>query len=319
VAERPAVAGVERALVAERPRLLGLAYRITGSRVDAEDVVQEAWERARRAGGDDVERPSAWLTTVVSRLALDRLKSAQHRRETYVGPWLPEPVVAVGSPVAAARRGGDDPAHMAEMAESLTFGFLRLLEALSPVERVVFVLADVFGVPYTEIAEVVDRSPAACRQVASRARSRVREGRVREGHRPGTAAEGAAHGGEAEEVADRLVEALLDGDTDRVVALLASDVVLVSDGGPDVHAARRPVVGQDRVGRLLVNLTRRTIELGVTYERRTVNGQAGAVALWGGTTLAVVAAAVDGARVSEIHVVINPGKLAALGLTDPIE
>jgi RNA polymerase sigma-70 factor, ECF subfamily len=300
--------------VAERPRLLGLAYRITGSRVDAEDVVQEAWERARRAGGDDVERPSAWLTTVVSRLALDRLKSAQHRRETYVGPWLPEPVVAVGSPVAAARRGGDDPAHMAEMAESLTFGFLRLLEALSPVERVVFVLADVFGVPYTEIAEVVDRSPAACRQVASRARSRVRKG-----DRPGTGAEGAAHAGEAEEVADRLVEALLDGDADRVVALLARDVVLVSDGGPDVHAARRPVVGQDRVGRLLVNLTRKTTELGVTYERRTVNGQAGAVALWGRTTLAVVAAAVDGARVSEIHVVINPGKLAALGLTDPIE
>jgi RNA polymerase sigma-70 factor (ECF subfamily) len=315
VAERPAVAGVERALVAERPRLLGLAYRITGSRVDAEDVVQEAWERVQRAGGDDVERPSAWLTTVVSRLALDRLKSAQHRRETYVGPWLPEPVVAVGSPVAAARSGGGDPAQMAEMAESLTFGFLRVLEALSPVERVVFVLADVFGVPYTEIAEVVDRSPAACRQVASRARSRVREGR-----RPGSGAEGTAQGEEAEAVADRLAAALLDGDADRVVALLAPDVVLVSDGGPDVHAARQPVVGPDRVGRFLVNLTRRLVELGVTYERRTVNGQSGAVVLWGGSTLGVVATAVDsGGRVSEINVVINPGKLAALGLTDPIE
>jgi RNA polymerase sigma-70 factor, ECF subfamily len=307
------VVGVERALVAERPRLLGLAYRITGSRVEAEDVVQEAWERARRAGGDDVERPSAWLTTVVSRLALDRLKSAQHRRETYVGPWLPEPIVAVGSPVAAARSGGD-PAQMAEMAESLTFGFLRLLEALSPVERVVFVLADVFGVPYTEIAEVVDRSPAACRQVASRARSRVREGR-----RPGSRAEGPAQGEEAEAVADRLVAALLDGDADRVVALLAPDVVLVSDGGPDVHAARRPVVGPDRVGRFLVNLSRRSVELGVTYERRTVNGQIGAVARWGGTTPFVVATAVAGGRVSEIHIVVNPGKLAALGLTDPIE
>jgi RNA polymerase sigma-70 factor (ECF subfamily) len=307
------VVGVERALVAERPRLLGLAYRITGSRVEAEDVVQEAWERARRAGGDDVERPSAWLTTVVSRLALDRLKSAQHRRETYVGPWLPEPIVAVGSPVAAARSGGD-PAQMAEMAESLTFGFLRLLEALSPVERVVFVLADVFGVPYTEIAEVVDRSPAACRQVASRARSRVREGR-----RPGSRAEGPAQGEEAEAVADRLVAALLDGDADRVVALLAPDVVLVSDGGPDVHAARRPVVGPDRVGRFLVNLSRRSVELGVTYERRTVNGQMGAVARWGGTTPFVVATAVAGGRVSEIHIVVNPGKLAALGLTDPIE
>jgi len=203
---------------------------------------------------------------------------------------------------------------MAEMAESLTFGFLRLLEALSPVERVVFVLADVFGVPYTEIAEVVDRSPAACRQVASRARSRVREGR-----RPGSGAEGPAQGEEAEAVADRLVAALLDGDADRVVALLAPDVVLVSDGGPDVHAARRPVVGPDRVGRFLVNLTRRSVELGVTYERRTVNGQMGAVARWGGTTPFVVATAVAGGRVSEIHIVVNPGKLAALGLTDPIE
>jgi RNA polymerase sigma-70 factor, ECF subfamily len=314
VADLPSAAGVECALVAERPRLLGLAYRITGSRVEAEDVVQEAWERARRAGGEDVEQPSAWLTTVVSRLALDRLKSAQRRRETYVGPWLPEPVVSMGSPVAAGRSGGEDPAQMAEMAESLTFGFLRVLEALSPVERVVFVLADVFGVPYTEIADVVDRSPAACRQVASRARSRVRDGR-----RPATGAGAAEQSGTAEEVADRLVSALLDGDADRVVALLAPDVVLGSDGGPEAHAARRPVVGPERVGRLLVNLTRRATELGVTYERRTVNGQTGGVVLWGASTVAVVATAVDRGRVTEIDVVLNPGKLAALGLTDPIE
>ena len=170
-AAEPVPTRVERALVAERPRLLGLAYRITGSRIDAEDVVQEAWERARRAGVDEVDRPSAWLTTVVSRLALDRLRAAQRRRENYVGPWLPEPVVAVDEPTGP----GADPAELVEMAESLTFGFLRVLESLTPVERVVFVMADVFGVPFGEIAAAVDRSPDACRQMASRARRRVRD------------------------------------------------------------------------------------------------------------------------------------------------
>ena len=302
-AERPAT-GVERALMDERPRLLGLAYRITGSRVDAEDVVQEAWERARRAGGEPVDRPSAWLTTVVSRLALDRLRAAQRRRETYVGPWLPEPVAAVDAPSGP----GIDPAHMAEMAESLTFGFLRVLESLTPVERVVFVMADVFGVPFPEIAAVVDRSPDACRQVASRARTRVRDQ-----HRTHAATD------DAERVADALVAALMDGDADRVVSLLAPDVVLVSDGGPEARAARRPVIGPHRVGRLLMNLARRSSEFGVRYERRTYNGQEGAVALWGDLTVYVTAVTVDAGRVTEVHSVVSPGKLAALGLTDPIE
>src|SRR5918997_1822843 len=236
---------IERVLVAERPRLVGLAYRITGSRLDAEDVVQEAWERARRSDGRAVERPAAWLTTVVARLALDHLKAAQRRRETYVGPWLPEPVATGHSDEASARpapagdpRETSDPAELTELAESLTFGFLRLLEALSPVERVVFVLADVFGAPFPEIAAAVDRSPAACRQIASRARARVRD-------------DGRRHQApdDAPKVADDLVSALVLGDTDRVLALLAPDVVLVSDGGAGRRAARRPVVGPHRVGR----------------------------------------------------------------------
>jgi RNA polymerase sigma-70 factor, ECF subfamily len=295
--------GVERALVDERPRLLGLAYRITGSRVDAEDVVQEAWERAWRAGDDEVDRPSAWLTTVVSRLALDRLRAAQRRRENYVGPWLPEPVVAVETPMGP----GADPAHMAELAESLTFGFLRVLESLTPVERAVFVMADVFGVPFSDIAEAVDRSPDACRQVASRARTRVRDQ-----HRTGAATEGAAG------VADALVAALLAGEADQVLSLLAPDVVLVSDGGAEVHAARRPVVGSQRVGRFLLNLARRYVEVGVRYERRTYNGQEGAVALWGDLTAWVTAVTVEHGLVTEVHTVLSPSKLTSLGLTDPI-
>ena len=296
--------GVERALVDERPRLLGLAYRITGSRVDAEDVVQEAWERARRIGEATVERPSAWLTTVVSRLALDRLRATQRRRESYVGPWLPEPVVAVDEP----RGPGADPAHLVEMGESLTFGFLRVLESLTPVERVVFLLADVFGVPFGEIAAVVDRSPDACRQVASRARSRVRDE-----HRTGAAAD------DAEKVADALVAALAVGDTDRVLSLLAPDVVLVSDGGAERRAARRPVVGPDRVGRLLLHLSRRAADHGVRFERRLYNGQQGALALWGDVPVFVTAVAVEAGRVTEVDTVISPDKLAALALTEPIE
>jgi RNA polymerase sigma-70 factor, ECF subfamily len=303
-AAEPVPTRVERALVDERPRLLGLAYRITGSRIDAEDVVQEAWERARRAGVDEVDRPSAWLTTVVSRLALDRLRAAQRRRENYVGPWLPEPVVAVDEPTGP----GADPAHIAELAESLTFGFLRVLEALTPVERAVFVMADVFGVPFGDIAAVVDRTPDACRQVASRARSRVRDQR-----RTSAAAD------DATQVADALVTALMAGDTDRVLSLLAPDVVLVSDGGAERHAARRPVVGPDRVGRLLVNLARRAVEFGVRYERRTVNGEPAAIVLWGDEPVYVVAVAVEAGRVTQVHTVVNPGKLAALDLTDPIE
>jgi RNA polymerase sigma-70 factor, ECF subfamily len=303
-AAEPVPTRVERALVDERPRLLGLAYRITGSRIDAEDVVQEAWERARRADVDEVDRPSAWLTTVVSRLALDRLRAAQRRRENYVGPWLPEPVVAVDEPTGP----GADPAHLVEMAESLTFGFLRVLESLTPIERAVFVMADVFGVPFGEIAAAVDRSPDACRQVASRARRRVRDQ-----HRTGAATEGAGP------VADALVVALMAGDADRVLSLLAPDVVLVSDGGAEVRAARRPVVGPERVGRLLLNLARRTVELGVRYERRTYNGQEGAVALWGDVTAFVTAVTVEDGLVTQVHSVLSPSKLASLGLTDPIE
>ena len=303
-AAEPVPTRVERALVDERPRLLGLAYRITGSRIDAEDVVQEAWERARRAGVDEVDRPSAWLTTVVSRLALDRLRAAQRRRENYVGPWLPEPVVAVDEPTGS----GADPAHLVEMAESLTFGFLRVLESLTPIERAVFVMADVFGVPFGEIAAAVDRSPDACRQVASRARRRVRDQ-----HRTGATTEGAGP------VADALVVALMAGDADRVLSLLAPDVVLVSDGGAEVRAARRPVVGPERVGRLLLNLARRTVELGVRYERRTYNGQEGAVALWGDVTAFVTAVTVEDGLVTQVHSVLSPSKLASLGLTDPIE
>jgi RNA polymerase sigma-70 factor (ECF subfamily) len=305
---------VERVLVAERARLVGLAYRITGSLLDAEDVVQEAWERARRVDPDAIDRPAAWLTTVVSRLALDHLRSAQHRRETYVGPWLPEPVATgrgpargdVPTPVAGARPPAD-PGEAAELAESLTFGFLRVLEALSPLERAIFVLADVFATPFPEIATIVGRTPDACRQIAHRARDRVRdEGRRHQ--RPDDAAR----------VADDLVGALVEGDADRVLALLAPDVVMVSDGGPTTHAARRPVVGADRVGRLITNLARRGLEVDVHIVSTELNGEPGFVAMLGDQAVFATALSVEAGRIARIHSVVNPDKLAALRLDVPI-
>ncbi len=286
------------ALAAERPRLVGLAYRITGSRVDAEDVVQDAWERARRVDPGTIERPAAWLTTVVSRLALDHLRSAQRRRETYVGPWLPEPVVTDAA---------EDPAEMTELAESLTFGFLRVLEALTPVERAVFVLAEVFAVPFPEIAGIVDKTPDVCRQIATRARRRVRAGATRHRSPP-----------DADRVAEELVVALAGGQTDRVISLLAPDVVLVSDGGPTTHAARRPVVGSDRVSRLMINLTKRGFREAVTFRRVELNGLPGLLVLADDRPVLAMATAVEGGKVREVYTVVNPDKLAALRITGPL-
>jgi RNA polymerase sigma-70 factor, ECF subfamily len=301
---------LERNLVEDRPRLVGLAYRITGSRLDAEDVVQEAWLRARRVDPASIDNPAAWLTTVVTRLALDQLRAAQRRRETYVGPWLPEPVstgVRTRAEAVAGTAEVGDPARVAELAESLTFGFLRMLEALRPVERAVFVLADVFGVPFPEIARAVDRSPDACRQIAARARKRVRE-------------DGRTHLAppDAERVADDLATALGTGEMDRVVGLLAPDVVLVSDGGADRHAARRPVVGRDRVGRFLLNTARRVMQAGVRVERTELNGLPGRIVLAGNRPVLTMAVSVTDERADGIYVVLNPDKLASLDIAGPI-
>ena len=217
-----------------RPRLVGLAYRILGSLADAEDVVSEVWFRWARADQDAIERPQAWLTTVTTRVALDHLRARQRRTVDYPGPWLPEPIV-----------GTPGPEEVAELADSLTLGFLILLDELGPVERAVFVLAEVFAVPYDEIAEVVGKTPAACRQIASRARRRVR------------AADLPRASGPDRRIVDELLGAVATGDIRGVLDRLAPDVVCVSDGGPLRRAARRPVVTAPRVARLLVNLARR--------------------------------------------------------------
>jgi RNA polymerase sigma-70 factor (ECF subfamily) len=283
----------DRTFTAERGRLLGLAYRILGSRTEAEDVVQDAWLRWQRADPATIDRPAAWLTTVTSRLALDRLGSAQRTRETYVGPWLPEPVVAgVGD--------ATDPAEAIELQESLTLGFLTMLERLTPVERVVFLLADVFGVPFGQIAETVDRSPAACRQVASRARQRVREGRPR--FRPTDA--------EAWQATAAFFAATAAGDLDGLMKVLSPDIVVMTDGGADHHAARRPVVGPHRVARYLVNLAARRPRMEV--EPALVNGEPGCIIRTDGRIEMVLSVQVERSLVVGLHAVVNPDKFAAV-------
>lgn len=275
---------------AERSGLFGVAYRLLGSVADAEDVVQEAYLRWVDDAGRDVRNPAAYLTTVVSRLAIDRLRSAQRQREEYVGPWLPEPILAEPGPDDAA-----------VLAESLTIGFLTVLERLGPVERAVFVLHDVFATPFAEIAAIVDRSEANCRQIAHRARERVHAERVR--YQPSAS--------ESTDLLEAFLSAVVEGDIERLEKMLAADVVHVSDGGADRHAARKPVVGKDRVARFFVNLAKRMPD-GASVEMVTINAEPGIVVNIDGEPNAVFAVTIVDGLITNIWGVVNPDKITHL-------
>jgi RNA polymerase sigma-70 factor, ECF subfamily len=278
-----------------RDFLFGVAYRMLGSRQDAEDVLQEAFVRADRAGGDDVIEPRAWLTRIVTRLALDELGSARARREQYVGPWLPEPLVAL----RGERGEPSDPADRVTLDEHVSLAFLRVLEALSPGERAVYVLHEAFGMPFDEVARIVGRTPAACRQLASRARRHVREGAPRFDPDPGEQARLVAAFQQASET----------GDVDGLAQVLDADVVLRADGGGVVNAARRPVVGRDRVVRTITAGLRAVPD--VVLQPIWVNGQAGLLARYGSAAAVLAFGVVDG-RIVEIDLVANPEKLAGI-------
>lgn len=274
---------------AERPRLLGLAYRMLGTLADAEDVVQEAWIRWAGADRADIDNPAAWLTTTTTRLALDRARTVARRRETYVGPWLPEPVVPADP--------ATDPAQATELAESMTLGFLVVLDTLSATERAVFLLADVFGEPYAAIAAAVGRTEEACRQVASRARRKVRAARPPD-VRPAT-----------EPMLVALLAAVAGGDVDQVLALVAPDVVAVTDGGADRRAARHPVLGAERVARYLLGIARRSVV--TSAEFLTVNGEP-AVGIGLEDGMHVLGADVVGGQVVAVRIHRNPEKLTRI-------
>jgi len=274
-----------------RPLLFSIAYRMLGTVSDAEDVVQEAFVRYERAS--DVESPKAWLTAVVTRLAIDQLRSAQAWRETYVGEWLPEPVVEE-----------DDPAALAEQADTLSMAFLLLLERLSPLERAVFLLHDVFGYPFDEIAELLGRSSVACRQLGTRARQHV------EAEKPRFEASRR----ERDELATRFFAAVQDGSVDELVAMLAADAVVVGDGGGKAPQWKTPIVGAERVAKLLAGTGAQIRTFGLHLEQRHVNGQPGAILRTQDGEIAVVwtVEIVDGV-VQTLRSVINPDKLRHLG------
>jgi RNA polymerase sigma-70 factor (ECF subfamily) len=275
-----------------RPRLVRLAYSQLGSLAEAEDVVQEAWLRLSRTDAAAIEELEAWLVTVVSRLALDALGSARMRRERYVGPWLPDPLVGAAGDDA-------DPADRVTLDETVSHALLFVLERLSPAERTAFILHDVFGYSFDEVADVVGRTPAAARQLASRARRHVVEQRPRQSGTPQ----------EQQRAVEAFAVAAGGGDLEALLAVLDPDVVMRSDGGGRVRAARKPLVGADRVSRALVALARKFAGQSEAHAV-DVNGQPGLLMVnREDRQLSVLAFTVDAGRITTIHLQRNPDKL----------
>lgn len=282
-----------------RRLLFSVVYRMLGTVSEAEDVVQEALlrEQRARAEGVEIESRRAWLTTVTTRIALDQLRSARVQREQYVGPWLPEPLLVDPAP---------GPAQTAELADSLSLAFLVLLETLSPLERAVFVLREVFDYPFAEIARIVGRSEASCRQLAVRARRHVDARR----HRFDVSRE------ESESVAERFFSAFENGNAEELVAVLAPDVVLTADGGGRTTALPAPLHGRDRVAKALTGFGRQGRRLDAHLERVVVNGQPGGLARSAdGRIVSVFVVDVADGQVQAVRSVVNPDKLGHLGET----
>jgi RNA polymerase sigma-70 factor (ECF subfamily) len=270
-----------------RPRLLGIAYRLLGSAWDAEDVVEEAAVRWLHAGRSGIAEPVAFLTTVVTRLALDHLRSARVRRESYYGPWLPEPVPAGGGQLG--------PLETVEQRESLSLAAMRLVERLTPPERAVYVLRTAFDVPFAEIGEILDISAESARQLHHRAKERV-----------AGADRFAAGPGEHARLLERFLAATAEGDFAGLTAMLAQDVVAYGDGGGKVRSAPAPIAGADNVSRYLAGLLRLYPVTG--YDLVEVNGQPAALMTAAGETQLVALAIRDG-LIAELYVVRNPDKL----------
>ena len=290
-----------------RPLMFSIAYRMTGSVSDAEDIVQEAFLRAGKDGGKDggkdaeFESPKAYLATITTRLAIDHLRSARVRRESYVGTWLPEPLLAnaPGTPGAEP-----DPAELAETSDSLSMAFLVLLESLAPAERAVFLLREVFGYDYSEIAGITGKTEAACRQTFARARRRIDEGRPRfETSRA-----------EGEELTALFLAAADGGDMASLLERLAPDVVFYGDSGGKGESFISPVLGRGRVAQVIRFSFERTVQLGASLGAAWVNGQPGVLVRDAdGNLIAVIVLDVLDGQVLAIRTVANPEKLRHLG------
>jgi RNA polymerase sigma-70 factor, ECF subfamily len=276
-----------------RSLLFAIAYRMLGSVADAEDAVQETYLRWRRAAecGEEIRSPKAWLTTTISRVCLDQLGSARVKREQYIGPWLPEPLAGVTPDVAETVADFD----------SLSLAFLVLLESLSPKERAVFLLHDVFGYDFASIGEIVGESDAYCRQLAKRARAHMAERRPR-------FTTDRAH---QERLTADFLRAVSEGDMPALIETLTDDVTVFSDGGGKVTAARKPVVGRDRVALFLTNLAR-LAPAGTSFRAEPINGQPGIVTLVDGVVRNVVTFDFTDSGISTVYIVVNPDKLGTV-------
>ncbi|HJV68715.1 RNA polymerase sigma-70 factor [Ideonella sp.] len=297
-ADDPDDDGVDTLFAAARPRLFAIAYRMLGTRADAEDVLQDAWLRWHRADRASLQSAEAWLVTVVTRLAIDRLRAAKAEREAYVGWWLPEPLV---EPVDERT-----PEAAAELAGELSVALLWVLERLGPEERAAFLLRQVFDHDYAEIAALLDRSEAACRQMVHRASERVQQERPRFEVPP------AAH----RQLVERFMHAARSGERQALKALLADDVAVVGDGGGKVPSFMKILRGADRVANLYWALF---LRLGsqVVYREAWINGEPGLLRYVDGRLESAQAFATDGERIRAIYAVRNPDKLAGIAQTLP--
>jgi len=272
-----------------RGRLFGLAYRMLGTRTDAEDIVQEAYVRWHQADRRRIDNAEAWLVASTTRLAIDRLRRLKTEREAYVGPWLPQPIVNDGLP----------PDRTLELADDLSMAFLALLERLAPDERAAFLLHDVFDVGYAEIASVLDRTEPACRQVVHRARERVRDERKR--FEVSQAAKAT--------LLRQFMTALEARDEQRLVELFAPDATWTADGGGRAAAAPAPIAGAARIARLVLGLRDKFWAVDRSVEIATINGEAGLRIRDGGRLAATMSIATDGERILAVYAIVNPDKL----------
>jgi RNA polymerase sigma-70 factor (ECF subfamily) len=280
-----------------RSLLFAIAYRMLGSVTDAEDLVQEAYLRWREAPEAEVRSPKSYLSAVVTRLSIDRLRSARVKREEYVGPWLPEPLLS-----DRAEEGADP----IELDESLSMAFLVLLESLNPVERAVFLLREVFDYGYEDISRIVGKSEENCRQIARRARQSVAARRPRFDRSPE----------QEERLTERFVEACVSGDMEGLIGLLSEDVTLWSDGGGKVAAAPYPIHGPRAVARFLLGVLR-TVPPGFSTRPAQINGDPGVIGYVDGHATSVVALDFEDGRLRGIRIVVNPEKLRALPPSSP--
>jgi RNA polymerase sigma-70 factor (ECF subfamily) len=280
-----------------RPLLFGIAYRMLGRVAEAEDMVQEAWLRWRAQDPAQVETPRAWLVAAITRLCIDQLRSARHQRVDYYGVWLPEPLV---------ESSGERPDEAAKRADSLTFAFMLLLENLSPDERAVFLLREVFDYDYAEIAKIIGKTTANCRKLASRAKAEIARGaesRDRDAERAPSA--------RARRVVDTFLAATQTGEVADLVALLTTDATLLTDGGGLVASAGRPIITADRISRFFVGVRRRT-RARVDFHPAVINRRPGALVYVGGKLDRTISFELAAGRIRAIYIVRNPEKLRHL-------